>query len=396
MEKSFFSRFKGKLKDDCGDLGGRYLGFLLTEVVKEEPKILKILFPNLKETITKKDISKGIYEIDTEGSFDGKEQKRRTDFYVKRKGEYTYIAQLEIKWDDQSLENQINDYIRYAQKHKDTSFTYLTKRRLNDADVKKIKKAEQNYLSCADLFKKISSLNTTNMVVNLFIKFLEENIMSYKEQLNKQALLRIMKSSIGWKHQDYLGKNTTYSMIEDIPDAWAVLLKNIGSIGEHFVEDYGKLNLFTNKPLPTFNFTSGLDVRKVSKVMKNLEADEDIMYVGTWKNIEAVAGSFALYNTVTINGVRLAFGYYFYYEDGKDNQITFTAFADVYGEDSKYCNIEKPMPLKIIGNRLLLPSEEKLYAAIKLLIKKASEKWLKENPELPKVKRAGVEKLGKA
>lgn len=103
--KSFFSRFKNNLNLD---FGGRYFEVILAEVVKEEKSLLRILFPSLDGKIIKNDE----LEIDIECMFpsDSRETEFRiSDLVVKYRGKY--VALLEIKYEDELREKQLDDYI---------------------------------------------------------------------------------------------------------------------------------------------------------------------------------------------------------------------------------------------------------------------------------------------
>lgn len=260
---SFFNEFKYSLKEDKGDLGGRYFAKVLLEVIRENPWLLSLLYTKISEKIK-------IENLVTEEFYEGESDKnRRTDLvvYYTDKSANSEILNIEIKWKDKPHKNQIKDYVDKVETTTNQKFLLLS---LDDSDF------EEGDLDCIDNFKKSQRLTCpelydnivkyinkkskyNNWLIKQFLTFLKENAMIYEEKINKQALIRFMKNTIGWDHQDGFGRNVKNGNIDEYPTLLRTLLSNINKVSmDIYQKDYNENN--NNRPYTDFFVeTSGAD-----------------------------------------------------------------------------------------------------------------------------------------
>lgn len=235
--EKFFSRFKNNLKLEYG---GRYFEIILLEVIKEDISILEIIFPSINRDILRD--SKKL-EIDIEEIFPSKSNVvnyRRADIVVKYKGKH--VALLEIKYEDQPLEKQLEDYLTYSES-KQICFTYLTQYLPSKADSAKLKSYKNTYcLQYMDLYNDIVKSNRNrNPIVKLFCQFLKENFMIYNEDIHEGGLLLLIIKGLYLKHSHGLGRKVSSANIKAIPEIWDALISNISILGDRFYNDFAAL-----------------------------------------------------------------------------------------------------------------------------------------------------------
>lgn len=245
---SFFGEFKNSLKDDAGDLGGRYFAKVVAEVIKENPWFLSILYDGKDGIPEKIDIR----SVEEETSFFGEEsgKQRRNDLeiqYICKTGKIQTLY-IEIKWEDNTHEKQICDYIENINKDKNARFLLLTLHDLENRedDLSLIKDCDDaKNLTCPELYEKLikhlkKNSKHNNWLIQQFIQFLKENAMIYETEINKKALIRFMKNTIGWDHNDGFGQNLTQSTINEYPDLLRTLLSNIHTVSLEIFKKYKK------------------------------------------------------------------------------------------------------------------------------------------------------------
>ena len=117
--KNIFSRLKGLVKAEGTDPGGRYMAMVLAEVFRDSPGFARQVLG-----IDHKD-----FEVELEGSVDGRTHNRRADLVLQERATRNRIAMIEVKYEDgktSGVEQQIRDYISQAKK-KGFRFLLLSK-----------------------------------------------------------------------------------------------------------------------------------------------------------------------------------------------------------------------------------------------------------------------------
>jgi len=246
--KSFFSRFKNRLKLEYS---GRYLEIILLEVIKENISILKILFPSININLLRD--SKNL-EINIEEIFPSKSNivnYRRADIVVKYKGKH--IALLEIKYEDQPMEYQLDDYLKYST-GENICFTYLTQYLPTKEDKLKLSDHASTYhLRYMNLYNDIiESSGNNNPVVKLFCQFLKENFMIYNKEIHEAGLWLLMIKGLNLKHSHGLRRKVSSANIKAIPVIWDTLISNVSILGDRFYNDLSEF--FNNRFSLDFGF----------------------------------------------------------------------------------------------------------------------------------------------
>jgi len=370
--KSFFSRFKERLD---GDHWGRYLEVILSEVIREDKSILKILFPTLDEDIIK---SKNI-EIAIEDTFPSQVRThRRADLVVKLNGKHK--ALLEIKYDDEALEMQISDYINYAEKNQ-LCFTYLTQYIPPKEDLDSIaakNNSKYSHLLYATLYKKIKYGKINKPLTNLLINFMEEQFMIYNEELNEDALQLLLIKGLRVRHAAGFRRKVSENNINSIPGLWDALIDNVMVLGDRLCNDFP--NYFNNRFSVDFAFDPEFDLKKLKKdVDKGVKNGDDYDQLnrdrktGGWFWISA-AGKFRQANKS--DSLYLLIGYEFYL-DLEKKQVCKYLYCCVYGRGFKEVETEKP--LKVQGR---LPVENICYLEFLKLCDKSINQVLDDNSGL--------------
>jgi len=386
--KSFFTRFKDNLKID---FGGRYFEVILMEVLKEDLSILKIIFPSIDTKLLKK---KNDLEINVEGTFPSKSGEalyRKSDLVVKYKGKY--IALLEIKYEDELRENQLEDYIKYAQKN-DIYFAYLTQYLQRKEDVLKLNTLKKsNHLLYKDLYNSIiKSKKDSNPIVKLFCQFMKENFMIYENEIPEDGLLLLIIKGLSLKHRHGFGRKVSSANIKAIPGIWEVLINNISLIGDKFYNDFS--NFFNNRFSLDFGFDPHYKVSTLNKDIKNaIKAEEEYLSIDRERK---VGGDFFLsvYGKVkqanSDNSLYIEFGYWFSV-DLEEKELTQDTFASVSVKgkgfaESVYESEQIPNeyhPDSTGGKKMLkLLNESTFYNKTLTLIKNSIERGIDENPDL--------------
>jgi hypothetical protein len=373
--RSFFSRFKDHLD---GDYGGRYLEVILSEVIKEDLSILKILFPAIDGDIIK---SKNI-EIAVEEIFPSKvRQHRRADLVVKLNGKHK--ALLEIKYADKALERQIPDYIKYADKNK-LCFTYLTQYIPPKEDLDTItakNSSKYSHLLYATLYKKIKKHGKVNKpLTNLFINFMEEQFMIYNEALNEDALQLLLIKGLYVKHAAGFRRKVSEDNVKSIPSLWDTLIDNVKVLGDRFYNEFP--NYFNNRFSIDFAFDPEFDLKKLKKDIDASIKDGDGDDYSELNRDRKTGGYFWINAAGKIKQANkddylyLAIGYSFYLDLDK-KQLTKYLYCCIYGKGFKI--IDKDKKIRSQGQ---LPSENVCYLNFLKLCDEAIKQVLDDNRDL--------------
>lgn len=417
---SFFTVFLDKFKKACHEskpdtirVGGRYFAFILKEVISTHPVLLKSINQKYWLGIGGKEPKPDDLILITEKEFTSstkttKTKKRRSDIYCLEKvsGKELFV---EIKWKDEPLDGQIEDYLALTKINPDKAyFSFLTlydiftdKKGENDQKVKgAIDEVGENakYVLLSDLLKGCRTLEANLLrngqdtgLLKLFISFLEDNTMYYSQEINRQALLALLKNCYGMPNRDGGGKLRTQVNIQNIPEVLKCLLGNLETLGERFHANFNHTDAYGTRPLANFFVYSKLpSIREFKSkietyITKKGYCDDDSLWLGTWADLEAKDGEFYFENQVTIKNTGttrkyISFGFYFNtYKPKNDPPISFYAYAKRTNADetrndmSRHLKVTKDDP-----SILTLPEEDKLYRAILSIMKQQVEQWLND------------------
>lgn len=264
---NFFSRIKNRLSQD---IGGRYLGIVIEQVVASEPRFALSIFPHIPEIVVK-ELSSGHARVTAEFAFPGRHGKsRRADLAVLRGEEIVALA--EIKYvDHKSPGNwaQLGDYIAFARKHPGCSFTYLTQYSPPADDWALLKAAQNEIASVAhiytrELYARTSKFNSPS--VHVFRDFLKEEYVVYCDrfQSNAQAaLMLLMVRGLHLRHATGLGKLRTTDNARYAIELFQALMDNVIALSDWFYETFR--DYFGNRFVPEFGFDAELDAKKIRK-----------------------------------------------------------------------------------------------------------------------------------
>ena len=381
---SFFSTFNGKYetyvkkeKENSSGTprGGSYFAFILKEVFENSHELLNIL---LKMKERKWQFNTNNLMLSLEEPFEGENKNRRIDLFA---CDDNYSLDIEIKWDDKFHDTQPDDYLKRLQdKNGNHNFILLTKNRdvwsedekTNLSEEKKYE-IEKHHILLSDFYnetqkyfkklclrKNIEKYAKEIGIIKLFLEFLEENIMSYKEKINGVALVKFMEASCGWKfNADGRNASKQSKLLFSIPDLLFTLMNNINIIAiENVYKDFGKF--FSKKGWDDFVC--------LSKIPANI--DKDKKYIGSnFLNTECYSsgGVFIVYHRFLISKLKkyLDIGLMFSLDSKKKNN----------GIDiSSYVRCDKSLHIKNIGkiiergkdlSEISLVSQEKLYNKMK-------------------------------
>lgn len=325
--KSFFTRFKNKFETD---FGGRYLAIVLREVIIDDHKILKILFPKLDLKIIKGENLEEIIRIEYQFNSAIRKKKRRADLAVIVNK--NPLALLEIKYRDEKEDHneaQLEDYIAYI-KNKNISFTYLTQYLPPREHLKLLPKAEHiKHMLYSELYNKIEKRN--NSVTYLFSKFLEETTGMYEGKMKEKEkqLHYFLNRAFNLERKGTGGALNTATNVDSASEILSILFTNLRLVGEHYwihfneiVNQHPRVDYYLN---PYFN-TSKLK-KFVSKLPPKTKAYIDIPAA----NIDF--GDLAVYcsSKIPVNkpqkNLYLYFGNSFFIEK---NEISFDFWVEIW------------------------------------------------------------------
>lgn len=382
---SFFSVFQEKFSKCVKDtkntnsnyIGGRYLAFILEEVLKNCPELINKIIKkaNFKDfKLETKNL-----EINLEYPYKGKNKNRRIDIELK---DDNNTLDIELKWDDKFHDNQYEDYINRLKKEvTNHAFIILTKNEClhqNDEKDINIKEALQNithayHMKLIDLYKIVEDyLNVicskTNKIsqnaikigmLKLLLEFLEDYIMKYETNINGIALVKFMEASCGWKHDDGFKATKQKNLLEELPKLLYTLMNNINLIAiENVYKDFKEH--FKTKGFDDFKCLSQLpnNIKENTKLIGCSSVCKDAKY--------SAGGEFIVYHrfskgpSSSQTGKYLEFGIKFKFDYSKKGTLTRCYYVkfnkDVLESTSK--------SIKASGKGLFnieLENQEKLY-----------------------------------
>ncbi len=360
--KSFFSRLKKQMNTD---LGGRYMEIILQEILFEDIAYIRAFFPGIDVTHYP---NKNAFEVKIEDVF---HKRRRADLTVSYEGKL--IACMEIKYEDFPLEDQIDDYVDFAKK-RGIAFTYLTQYRPKVEHMKIIARARTSsivHLLYSDVYLNLQKMQQKKYshVVELFLKFIKENVMIYNSdfiQNNEDTLKTLVIRGLHLKHANGFGRRVKEDNLLNIPQAWTVLLGNCQTLGDRFRNDFP--SLFNKRPSVNFVFDPYFNRKLLAKDI-GAEIDDHIYlnrerktggYFSVWAQ-----GKLRSSNPNHWCGISLGYSFCVDVEEG-----TFTKyfFATVSGKNRDW---DKQVVLSRSNMK-----EEKIYSALLNCTKGAIKKCL--------------------
>lgn len=405
---SFFTTFLEKFqkavrkKRSKGmDLGGRYLGLILQEVLLENPALVKVLLPEFQMKL-KSGLPVEKFTVETEVAFriDEKKKKRRSaDLEVVYGDQRGFI---EIKWEDRFLEGQLEDYIEYCSNQKmHFSILYLLPESFSGDEDAQIKGGLRGgrkigFVSCRELHENL--IDHDDNITCLFRSFLEDHIMEYQDSINRNALLAIMKTGLNWNHSDGLRQVMVADNMDDVPDTWKTVLTNIKVVSKRIYDSITKAdrNLVGNAPAIDFHFLPFIDAKSLQKKFSEKEPEyvtparyDHNTYDGENLRVHSEGGYFTINSRLILkpDNLLLECGTFFCFWPGKrDKTLRFGVFGNVWRKKenlSKYKErIIKKIPLtKSQEGVLSIPKEDVVFNEIMKITKEALNAFSADHPE---------------
>ena len=406
---SFFTTFLEKFqkavreKRSKGmDLGGRYLGLILQEVLLENPALVKVLLPEFQMKL-KSGLPVEKFTVETEVAFrvDEKKRKRRSaDLEVVYGDQRGFI---EIKWEDIFLEGQLEDYIEYCSNQKmHFSILYLRPESFSGDEEAQIKGGLRDggkigFISCRELHKNL--IDHDDNITCLFRSFLEDYIMEYQDSINRNALLAIMKTGLNWNHSDGLRKVMVTGNLDDVPDVWKTVLTNIKVVSNRIYDSITKAdrNLVGNAPGIDFHFRPLIDAKSLQNKFEDGKPEYVTpsryghnTYDGEILLVHSEGGYFTINSRLNLkpDNLLLECGTFFYFLPGdRDETLHFGVSCNVWRKKenlSKYKErIIKKIPLtKSQKGILAIPKEDVVFSEIMKVTKEALNAFSADHPEV--------------
>jgi hypothetical protein len=392
-------------------IGGRYFAFILEEVLKKYPQLLKAVNSPFYDTFSRS--AKLNFTREYEFTAPTGQEKSRADLHVSpvRGDSSLYV---EIKWNDQLREGQLANYSAHVSADKNRFFSLIhLYDNLSEEESKAFKKPRHLNLSIANLLEESKKLHnklwskaisrkspeTSLGLLELFIDFLEDYVMEYVSEINRKALILTMKRSIGWPHQDNQQKLNTNDTLKAIPELWDILLNTLERLGQRFHDDFKRTGAYGNKPQIFYHFKSGLDKNKLEKVIQKTSGKEVILSIYGNDNegiIQASSGVFSLYNQIWLSSTSkyyISAGFCFSCKVKKKDK------SDKRTKIRTYNFVETPTVIKKSkakdigeGDTIKLPSEEQLYNSHLSLMDETLSEWLQDS-DAPKDAKDSARKL---
>ena len=373
--KGFFSRFKDKL---AMDYGGRYLSVILGEVIKEDPAILAIIFPQNKTLFRN---TKKLFEIELESTISsaGEDKKhRRADIAIWHEGKI--VGLIEVKCEDESHDGQISNYLAFAEKN-GASFTYITQYYPSKAEQQQISESQKaSHLLYKNLYKQLqqnrngSTGDQNKSITDLFCEYLKENFMVYNsiKERDLDVLKLLTLKGLNVKHRHGFNRLHSMANIRAIPGLWEQLIGNLTVLGDRFRQEFNEL--VSDRGLVNFRFCPYYDKKKLLKAVENAE---DASFDGGQECI--TGGYFAIWNQGYILDKFLYSIGYSYEADLNDKKGHLEVFVELYNVKG-----DGPLQPEKVGIETVeeIPEENRCYEIILGLFKKYINELIKINPNM--------------
>jgi hypothetical protein len=362
---TFFSRISSWFSEG---MGGRYLSVILAELLNEDKRVAKVLFPGFR--IDRKQSVRAIPEAVFLGKL-GK-RKRRADIEVRLGGESqsTLVGQIEVKYEDHKLDSvlsQVEDYVTHLRAHGSRThplyFTYLTKHqipRVHQVRLDKHARRRDIHLKRITYHQLYRALHRIkNPTVELFCRHLEEIGMQYKklEQKDFHALEMFILKSLGAPHAHGFGRKREKASIEQVPVVLRLLFENVQILADRFYAKHR--NSFGNRFSIDFGFTPRFSRARLQRQLRK-DSDKRLITLPR-QNLEdgwywiGAAGHIRNAPTYLMLGC-------LFYVDLSDKTLTKWLFAEIYGGGLSLSKEQKFTSL--------FPSEDVASRRLSILAKK--------------------------
>jgi hypothetical protein len=384
--QSFFSKLKSKFSSEYG---GRYMGIILEALITEEPKLLLCICPSIDKKYLKGDIIQPIVEKPFEGE---KKKKRFADIVIQTKNEDIPIAYIEIKYEDDLHEGQLEDYIKIAQKN-NSQFTYLTKYTPSTEVLQLLNENGFSHLLYTQLYERIQKVKLdSSYFIAQFCKFLEESFMLYnKNTINKNALTLMLMNNFDFYNRGIGGQKRTPANMENTIITLEHLINNISILTNRLYENNSQY--FSQRSKSSFRFFPVYNTAKLTKEISNNKSQENIEISS--KALEC--GSLVVSSYLVIKGPKNKWLYlvwgiaYDYFLKKKPYESSFRLYTEVIGSGIDGCYEEKIYneEIKVFEN------EEKIYITYIRLLNKTITEFLDNNPSMDKTYKTNLEGIQK-
>lgn len=365
---SFFSKIKNMF---AVDYGGRYLSYVLSEVIRQEPKVAETLWNNEKIFRNKK------FLINEEWCFS--DRNRRADIAAIGAISREPIALLEIKYEDHKKpenEGQLSDYLDFCDNRDEPiPFVYLTKHLPPKSDLELVGK--ERHLSYSQLAKNLSFIKASP-VVEMLIQYLKEEGYMFQENISRDSLILLIVNCTNFPYNHGFGRLTTHDrMASDVPRTFQALLNNTGILGNRF-HDHICSDFFKLRPTVEFKFAPYVDANKAAESFHELKDNEEGEYVAVTDDL-VKGGEFWITASTKLPGgdefLFLRFGIYCYLEKGwsREEALQISLFSRIDGRRIDPFEEEEYISLNI--------SEDVAYKTILQLAGKMLPKCIEEQGE---------------
>lgn len=265
--KSFLTRIKAKMAENYG---GRYLGEVLAEVIREEPTLAPVIWG--------KTIQEPFYVV-TENDYLGSHM-RYADLALVSKITDKPLAIAEIKYEDEKSSlslGQLKDYLKCVE-NLDVCFTYLTKNLLPPAQSRLLERWNCHLLY-SELGQRIEEWaqcpnNSDSPYGKMLINYLRDEGVMWTEVFSEKAVKLLVIKGNRFPTQTGSGRLVSEErMVDHIPSVFAGTMNNMALLGRLIHERIDpEKKIIATTPSIGFAFDPIYSKKKLLKLLRN---DED-------------------------------------------------------------------------------------------------------------------------
>jgi hypothetical protein len=368
---SLFSRLKSKFKDHIDeDLGGRYMAFLIEQLIHDEPRVINAIFPS----VSLRDVDQCTTQV--EFSFPGKNRRRRRADLAIHHARHGLVALAEIKEDDHKNSGngaQLEDYLAFLaqHRHRPPEFSLITKHQPPDELLATIRAVAQRgyaarHLRYQDLYFGLEAAKSET--ARLFRTFLKENGVIYDTQIDEAALTLLMMQALKPMSHHGWGRLRTAENTAQVPVVMTKLLGNADVLAAEFYSAFRKF--FGNRFTTDFSFAPYYDLDLVHRHLQRKKSNglDEIApkySVGGYFDVGA-QGKFC---KVGKGWLYAWIGYSFDLDiDSDEKKLACRLLAKVYGKGIT--------TTEAFSKYRAIPSQENAQRALQRLLGQATEKVL--------------------
>jgi len=265
---AFFSEVKRWLS---ADFGGRYIGKIILEWVKDDNAGFKELIRNELNINLSSD-----YRIEEEFVY---KKSRRADLAVFRKDQDTVpVVLIEIKWDDSLTEvketgkTQLKDYVEYCLQHNDCCLLVLTKDSLSKKELVELKKLGMGGKHCYLGGLSAHLENSQSIVAKMFLDYLQDKGV-VMNNIDQEGLFKFFHRFVN----PYTGSNHKISenQLSNGPEQFRNMLSNMRLIAQDISSAFFEIKGINRKATIDFTFNPYFSQKKLTKVLKDAKEIED-------------------------------------------------------------------------------------------------------------------------